>query len=150
MIQGVIIKQLNKFEDARGWLAEFWRSDESDYRPAMGYVSVTRPGVVRGPHEHINQTDAFVFLGPGDFEMHLWDRQPNSATRGEYQKLSVGESNPCLVVVPPGVVHGYKCVSQIAAWAINLPDKLYKGEEKKEEVDEARWESQADSPYSIL
>ncbi len=149
MIRGLVIKELRKFEDPRGWLSEFFRHDESDYLPAMGYVSETKPGVVRGPHEHLYQSDYFVFIGPGNLELHLWDNRQWSETKGEYLKLEVGEKNPVTVVVPPGVVHGYKCVGGKNAWCINLADKLYKGINKEEEVDEVRWEERADSPYII-
>lgn len=150
MINGVKIKDLNKFDDERGWLTEIYRHDEMDFSPAMSYVSVTKPGVVRGPHEHIYQSDYFVFTGPGDFEVHLWDRRPGSETEGEYVKIRAGESSPKLVIVPPGVVHGYKCVSDIPALSINLPDRLYKGIGKQDgEVDEIRWEVREDSPYKI-
>ena len=145
-MEGVVIKKLEKFSDRRGWLAELFRLDEMDYTPVMSYVSVTKPGIVRGPHEHKYQSDCFVFLGPGSFELHLWDNRKNSQ---EYLKLEVGENNPTLVIVPPGVVHGYKCVSQIDGWCINLPDKLYRGVDKKEEVDEIRWEEKGDSPYKL-
>lgn len=157
MINGVVVKRLNKYKDARGWLAEIYRGDEVNFKPAMAYISVTRPSVVRGPHEHVNQTDAFVFVGPGSFVLHLWDRRPSSAkateSKGErkdkHMELIVGEENPCLVIVPPGVVHGYKCVSDIDAYCVNLPDKLYKGENKQEKIDEIRWETDPESPYKI-
>lgn len=149
MIEGVVVKKLNKFEDARGWLAEIYRQDETDYRPVMSYVSVTKPGVARGPHEHVRQADCFVFVGPGNFEVHLWDRREGSATNGEYMKVEAGEKNPSLIIVPAGVVHGYKCISDVPAYSINLPDKLYKGEGKTEEVDEIRWEQDPASPYKI-
>lgn len=149
MIEGIVVKQIGKFEDARGWLAEFWRTDEINYRPLMGYLSATKPGVARGPHEHREQSDCFIFLGPGSFELHLWDNRPGSKTIGQYEKMEVGEKNPVFVLVPPGVVHGYKNISDQDAWCINLPDKLYKGEGKKEGVDEVRWEGKADSPYKI-
>lgn len=149
MIKGVVIKKLNKYRDERGWLAEIYREDEDGYQPAMSYVSVTNPGVVRGPHEHIKQSDCFVFVGPGDFELYLWDRRDGSKTNGEHIKIKVGKKNPTMVIVPPGVVHGYKCVSKCPAYCVNLPDKLYKGKNKKEEVDEIRWEDQKDSPYKI-
>ncbi len=149
MIEGVIIKKLNKFEDDRGWLTEIYRNDETDYNPVMSYASSTKPGVVRGPHEHSYQSDCFVFIGPGNMELHLWDNRKNSETSGEYIKLEVGENNPVMVIVPPGVVHGYKNTSDKNAWCVNLPDKLYKGKDKKEEVDEIRWESTKNSPYKI-
>ena len=115
----------------------------------MAYVSVTKPGVARGPHEHKLQADGFVFMGPGNFELHLWDRREGGRTNGEYMKIQAGENNPVLVTVPPGVVHGYKNISGADGWCINMPDKLYRGEGKTEEVDEIRWESERESPYKI-
>lgn len=149
MINGVIIKKITKNEDPRGWLAEFYRQDEMEYRPVMAYISVTKAGVARGPHEHKFQADGFVFIGPGNFELYLWDRRENSRTNGESIKIQAGENNPVLVIVPPGVVHGYKNISDVDGWCINMPDKLYKGEGKKEEVDEVRWEQDESSPYKI-
>jgi dTDP-4-dehydrorhamnose 3,5-epimerase len=62
-IEGIIIKEFRQFDDNRGWLAELFRSDDpGEYRPEMGYVSLTYPGIVRGPHEHMEQTDYFCFL----------------------------------------------------------------------------------------
>lgn len=149
MVKGVIVKKLNKYEDERGWLTEIFRDDEVSPKPVMAYVSATKPGIVRGPHEHEKQTDVFVFIGPGMVELNLWDRRKDSETNGEHVKIAVGENNPAMVIVPPGVVHAYKCVSENDAWCINLPDKLYKGEGKKEEVDEIRWENVSDSPYKL-
>lgn len=149
MIKSIVVKKLNKFKDNRGWLAEIYRNDEMDWKPVMGYVSATKPGVARGPHEHIHQADCFVFAGPGSFELHLWDRREASETNGEYMKMEVGENNPVMVIVPPGVVHGYKAIGDKEAYSINLPDKLYRGKGKAEEVDEIRWEAREDSPYKI-
>ncbi len=148
-INGVIIKKLNQYQDERGWLAEIYRDDETEYRPVMSYVSVTNPGVARGPHEHKYQADCFIFAGPGEFELYLWDNRETSATKGNYIKTIVGETNPSLCIVPPGVVHGYKCIGAVPAYSINLPDKLWRGEGKKEEVDEIRWEQDPDSPFKI-
>jgi len=149
MIDGVIIKKIAKNEDSRGWLAEIYRSDETDFRPAMSYISLTKPGEVRGPHEHKEQSDCFIFIGPGEFELHLWDSRAESKTSGEYLKITTGENNPLMVIVPPGVVHGYKCVSDCDGWCVNLPDKLYAGSGKTETVDEIRWESDPDKKYKI-
>lgn len=148
-MKDVIIQKIDKYKDKRGWLAEIFRRDETRFDPAMAYVSVTKPGVVRGPHEHVAQSDCFVFIGPGSFRLYLWDRRDNSDTKGEKIEIEVGEDNPSLVIVPPGVVHGYKCISKSNAWCLNLPNKLYKGEKKGEEIDEIRWEENVDSPYKI-
>src|SRR5689334_19197412 len=112
-IEGVIFKALRRFDDARGWLIELFRDDElaPGDCPRMGYVSETLPGVARGPHEHVDQSDYFVFLGPGDFRLYLWDARPASPTFRRRQTMLVGESNRQAVLVPPGVVHAYRCVS---------------------------------------
>jgi len=149
MFQGVIFKKLNLYKDDRGWLAEIYREDEDHYQPAMSYISVTRPGIIRGPHEHKYQSDCFIFVGPGNFELHLWDRRESSATYSAYLKIVAGQSNPIMVIVPPGVVHGYKAIGNQDAWSTNLPDKLYRGVDKIEDVDEIRWEQNPDSPYKI-
>ena len=145
----VLITSLRAFVDERGWLMEIFRDDESSHKPKMAYFSYTKHNVVRGPHEHVNQTDFFVFSGPGDFSMHLWDARKESPTFGKYFTIVVGESNPCSVVVPPGVVHGYKCVSEKGAYYVNLPNALFAGEGKKEKVDEIRHEHDENSPYKI-
>jgi dTDP-4-dehydrorhamnose 3,5-epimerase-like enzyme len=146
---GTLITPFRAFADERGWLMEVFRDDESTHKPKMGYASFTNFGVSRGPHEHINQTDFFVFSGPGDFSMHLWDTRKDSVTFGKYFTIVVGESNPCSVVVPPGVVHGYKCISEKGAYYVNLPNALFAGEGKKEKVDEIRHEHDENSPYRI-
>ncbi len=148
MIPGVIITPIQKYKDERGWLAEFFRSDQTSYRPEMSYVSETVPGFVRGPHEHEKQSDLFVFL-IGTFTLYLWDNRAGAENYRILEKVEVGGDNPCSVIVPPGVVHGYKCTSNNPGLVINLPDKLYKGKDKKEEVDEIRWEKDPASPFKI-
>lgn len=148
-IAGVEILPLSKCSDQRGWLSEVYRNDNSQHKPKMAYASFTVFGMIRGPHEHVQQTDFFIFFGPGDFAMHLWDNRPNSSTFEKKIMLIVGERNPCSVRVPPGVVHGYKCISKNGAYYVNLPDALYAGKDKKEKVDEIRHEHQKDSKFKI-
>ena len=145
----MIIDIINPHSDKRGWLKEIYRKDEDSISPAMCYVSHTDFNEIRGPHEHINQTDFFVFVGPGDFELYLWDNRKNSKTYGLHKKLVVGQSNNVNVIVPPGVVHGYKSITEKGSFSINLPDKLYGGLNRKEEVDEIRHENNTESIFRI-
>ena len=150
MIEGVVIDKINSYTDKRGWLKEIYRSDEADIVPSMCYISHTNFNEIRGPHEHLGQTDFFVFVGPGDFELYLWDDRKNSPTQGINKRLVVGESNNVSVVVPPGVVHGYKSISEEGSFSVNLPDKLYGGVDRKEEVDEIRHENNRNSKFRII
>jgi len=150
-IKGVVVRPLKKWKDERGWLSEIWRGDEIDPKetPLMTYISMTKPGVARGPHEHKDQTDMFGFLGPSTFRVYLWDNRPDSETYQEHQEFEVGQDNPMVVIVPEGVVHAYKNIGSIDGTVINCPNKLYAGEGKKEEVDEVRHEADVDSKFKI-
>jgi dTDP-4-dehydrorhamnose 3,5-epimerase len=151
MIDGVAVKPLKKFVDERGWLCELYRDDELGGvpRPGMSYISVTQPGVARGPHEHVHQTDWFCFIGPSNFKVRLWDNRKDSSTTGEVMTFFAGLDNPLVVIVPPGVVHGYKNVGTEPGTVINFPDKLYMGPGKKEPVDEIRHEADTDSSFKM-
>jgi len=150
-IKGVIIRPLKKHIDERGWLCELFRQDEIEetLMPVMSYVSQTLPSIVRGPHEHKQQTDYFAFIGPGNFKIYLWDHRKDSKTFGNRQIIYAGEDNPAVIIVPPGVVHAYKNISTKPGLVFNAPNKLYAGWGKKEPVDEVRWENKENSPFVI-
>lgn len=139
---GVIHRTLPVHRDGRGWLVELFRADElpEDLRPLMAYVSMTQPGVSRGPHEHVDQTDGFAFLGPSDFRVWLWDIREDSPTRGARATFVAGDSHPAALWVPPGVVHAYRNVGGIPGLVFNAPNRLYAGWDKAEPVDEIRHE----------
>ena len=150
-ISGVIYKPLVPYADQRGWLAEIFRQDEvaSDHVPVMAYVSVTKPGVGRGPHAHRDQTDMFCFTGPGDFRVVLWDNRADSPTFGTRQDFHLGESCPAVLIVPPGVVHGYQNVSDGPGFVCNFANRLYRGPGRQDPVDEIRFEDTPDSPFRL-
>ncbi len=145
---GVVVRPIRRHEDARGWLAELFRRDElpEGFDPAMAYLSVTRPGVARGPHEHAHQTDGFAFLD-GEYELHLWENRPDHPERSE--TLRVGAAAPCVVFVPPGVVHAYRNVGPADAFVLNFPDKLYAGWGRAEPVDEIRHEDDPGARFRL-
>lgn len=147
-IDGVVIKDLRKFMDSRGWLAELFRHDELDpqFYPVMAYTSATIPGVTRGPHEHVDQADFFCFIGPSNFMLRLWDNRPESNTYNNMTTIVVGEDNPKSVLIPAGVVHAYQNVGTIPGIVFNCPNQLYMGHGKREPIDEIRHE---DDPQTI-
>lgn len=150
-IDGIVWKPLKRFHDARGWLCELFRHDElpREFHPVMCYISATEPGVARGPHEHVDQADYFCFLGPSNFKVYMWDNRPKSKTYRNLETRIVGADNPAALIVPVGVVHAYKNVGRESGIVFNAPNRLYKGEGKKEPVDEIRHEDLKDSPYHL-
>ena len=152
-IDGVCVRPLKRYTDARGWLMELYRADETPAAemPVMGYVSLTHPGVTRGPHEHKDQTDNFAFFGPGNLRVRLWDRREGSPTRGRMTTIEAGEDNPISLTVPPGVVHAYRNTSDRDAWVLNFSNRLYRGAGRREPPDEIRYEDGEDAKlYSML
>jgi len=150
-IEGVLVKPIKKFVDERGWLAELYREDDipEEYLPEMCYLSLTEPGVCRGPHEHVDQADLFCFIGPSNFKLVLWDNRPASKTYWRKMVLFVGEDSPMSTVIPKGVVHAYKNIGTSRGVVINLPNRLYAGQNKKEQVDEIRHEEGVGGPFQV-
>lgn len=150
-INGIIIKDLIKNEDNRGWLIELFRKDMIDQGifPEMSYISMTCPGIARGPHEHLEQTDYFCFVGPSTFKLVMWDNRKESATYKNKMILNLGENNHKIVIIPPRVVHAYKNIGDKPGLVINLPNKLYAGWRKKEKVDEIRYENNPNSSFKL-
>lgn len=150
-IKGVIVRDLRKFNDPRGWLCELFRHDELDaeFLPTMAYISSTTPGVTRGPHEHVDQADLFCFLGPSNFKLRLWDNRPDSPTFRNVMTLIVGVDDQKVVIVPKGVAHAYQNVGAVDGIVINCPNQLYMGEGRREQVDEIRHEDDPNTPFRM-
>lgn len=150
-ISDVVVKELKKHSDGRGWLIEIFREDEIDprYRPVMEYISMTEPDIARGPHEHADQADYFAFIGPSTFKIYLWDNRQNSPTYRNRMVLLAGEEAPRTVIIPPGVVHAYKNVGGKTGMVVNLPNRLFAGRGRKEKVDETRHELDPNSIFII-
>jgi dTDP-4-dehydrorhamnose 3,5-epimerase len=145
-MEGLIVRKLSLYNDQRGWLGEIIRDDESELKPLMSYLSMTNPGLVRGPHEHRDQTDCFCFIGR--FRLYLWDNREKSSTFMIHKIIETSDV-PTVVIVPPGIVHAYKNIGRSEGFVFNLPDRLYRGRGKTEPVDEIRYEDTVSSPFRI-
>lgn len=150
-IDGVLVRPLTKFNDSRGWLCELFRQDElpEEFYPVLSYISMTIPGVARGPHEHVEQADLFGFLGPSNFKIYMWDTRRASPTYGKRMVIVAGEDSPQAVLIPAGVVHAYKNIGSVPGMVANCPNRLYGGRGKKEKVDEIRHESDPDTIFRL-
>jgi dTDP-4-dehydrorhamnose 3,5-epimerase len=151
LIEGVLVTPFRKYQDDRGWLMEVFRHDElaAEFHPAMAYLSLTLPGVIRGPHEHVDQADLFAFSGPGHFKMTLWDNRPGSPTYRNRMELELGADHPGSVLVPKGIVHCYRCTSREPGLVLNCPNRLFMGPGKAAPVDEIRHEDDPASPFVL-
>lgn len=125
MIQGVEIKQLRVIPDERGWLMEILRADEPMFKKfGQMYMTVAYPGVVKGWHYHQKQYDHFAVV-KGMLKVVLYDGRKDSPTYGEVQEFFMGDRNPIMVSIPPGVVHGMKGMGVEPGFLLNCPTECY-------------------------
>ncbi len=132
MIEGVKTRKLRLIPDERGYLMEMLRSDWEEFEKfGQVYVTAVYPGVVKGWHYHKIQTDHFICVH-GMAKVVLYDGREGSPTYGEINEFFIGEQNPMLLKIPPGVMHGFKGISQEMTLIVNVPTELYNYEHPDE------------------
>jgi len=144
MIEGVKTKILKVIPDDRGRVMEILRSDD-DFFEKFGqvYMTTTYPGVVKAWHMHKNQTDNVACI-QGMIKLALYDSREDSPTYKEVNEFFLGIHSPLLIQIPPGVFHGWMCISDEEAIVINIPTEVY----DYENPDEQRLDPhQNDIPY---
>jgi dTDP-4-dehydrorhamnose 3,5-epimerase len=132
MIDKVRVKKLRVIPDERGRLMEILRSDDEIFQHfGQVYMTTTYPHVVKAWHFHKIQTDT-VTVVKGMLKLVLYDPREGSPTKGEVNEFFIGEHNPLLVQIPPEVYHGWMCISEQEAIAINIPTEVYNREHPDE------------------
>ncbi|MEW6407326.1 MAG: dTDP-4-dehydrorhamnose 3,5-epimerase family protein [Patescibacteria group bacterium] len=120
MINGVKIKALKVWKDKPdldqpdvklGFLMEVLRADEGLLKKfGQTTFTVAYPGTIKAFHWHKSQDDLW-FVATGKAMIVLHDFRENSKTKGETQVIYAGKDDYKLVVIPVGVAHGYKVLS---------------------------------------
>jgi dTDP-4-dehydrorhamnose 3,5-epimerase len=131
-IEGVIMKNLRLIPDERGWLMEILRCDDDIFEKfGQVYLTTAYPGVVKAWHYHKKQTDNFTCVR-GMMKVALYDARKESRTYRELMEIFVGEKNPVLISVPPGVYHGFKSIGTDTAYFLSIPTLPYNYKEPDE------------------
>lgn len=148
-LPGVRVEALPVFNDARGSLHELYRADEipGEFKPVMACCSWSHPGLTRGPHQHVMQDDYFTFAGPSDFRVYLWDDRPGAAGAAQGWLINTGQNAPSRIYVPRGVVHAYRNTGTAPGLVVTVTSLLFKGEGRRDPIDEIRHELNPDSNY---
>ncbi|MCP4634466.1 MAG: dTDP-4-dehydrorhamnose 3,5-epimerase [candidate division Zixibacteria bacterium] len=125
LIKDVAFKKLNVIPDERGRLMEMLRSDDDIFQSfGQAYMTTAYPGAVKAWHYHKLQDDNFVVLS-GMMKVVLYDGRNDSPTKGKINEFFMGVHNPSILKIPKGVMHGFKCISDVEAMVINFPTVLY-------------------------
>lgn len=121
MIDGVKIKSLTVHPDipdtpdelngSRGILMEVVRDDDGLMKKfGQTTFTIAHQGTIKGFHWHQKQDDVW-FVATGRAKIVLYDQRESSPTKGETQTLYAGADDYKVILIPAGVVHGYKVVS---------------------------------------
>lgn len=147
MIDGVEIKKLKVIPDERGRLMEILRRDDKMFQKfGQVYMTTTYPSVVKAWHLHKIQTDHVACLS-GMIKLALYDPRESSSTKGQVDQFYLGVHQPLLVRIPPGVYHGWMCISEYEAVIVNIPSEVY----NYQHPDEHRLDPHKnDIPYSWI
>ncbi|MFA5253009.1 MAG: dTDP-4-dehydrorhamnose 3,5-epimerase family protein, partial [Phycisphaerae bacterium] len=125
LIDGVKARRAKVLCDERGRLGEIMRADDPFFEKfGQVYFTTTRPGVVKAWHWHKKQTDHF-YVAKGMVKIALYDERKDSPTYGIVNQLYLGEHCPGVVRIPPGVQHGWMCVSDTEAYIMNVVSEMY-------------------------
>jgi dTDP-4-dehydrorhamnose 3,5-epimerase len=108
MIDGVIVKPLQKIPNESGCLYSMIDSNNAEFK-GFGeiYFSLAYPGVVKGWHLH-NEMILNYAVMIGMIKLVLYDDRNLSKTKGEVMEILLGETNYSLVQVPALVWNGFQ------------------------------------------
>ena len=141
MIAGIKIKELKVFKDKPdldqdiepGIFMEVLRDDDDLLaRFGQSNFTIANNGTIKAFHWHKYQDDLW-FLASGRAAIVLYDQRNDSKTFGETQVIYGGTDDYKLVLIPVGVVHGYKVLSKEPCLLFYHVTKAYDRENPDEE-----------------
>lgn len=108
-IDGVVIKQIARHHDDRGYFAELMKESEPGFHKiAQTSYAITKPGVIKAFHYH-DYWETWVVI-EGEAQVVMFDGRDDSSTKGMMQVLLAGETHPIVLSIPPMVQHGYRAI----------------------------------------
>lgn len=112
MIEGVVLKELETFNDDRGFFRELIRSSDDSFSEGFGQWShsLMFDGVIKAWHFHKIQTD-WWYVVSGVLRVGLCDLREEAGTYKQTMDFLMGDLQPTRVLkIPPGIAHGCKTV----------------------------------------
>lgn len=141
MIDGVKIKELKVWRDKPdlkqkvklGFFMEVLRDDDGLLKKfGQSNFTVAYKGTIKAFHWHKYQDDLW-FLASGRAAIVLYDARKKSKTFGQTEVIYGGTDDYKLVLIPQGIVHGYKVLSKEPCLLFYHVTKSYNAEKPDEE-----------------
>jgi dTDP-4-dehydrorhamnose 3,5-epimerase len=140
-IEGVRYRFARPVSHHHGHLTEVFRTDWGLTEATLVQVTLTLtfPGKVRAWGLHRFTIDR-LFAATGSLLIVCYDARRGSRTFGHINEFMFGGRNQGLVVIPPGVYHGWQNIGDDEATIVSMPSRLYDYDAPD------RWELLWDSP----
>lgn len=133
MIDGVKTKQLKIFTDDRGFLTEILKEGEEVFKDIkQATYTESYPGVIKAFHWHKKQWDIW-FVAGGMAQVVLYDLRKDSPTYKKTDVFYLGDDNRQVLLIPPGVAHGYRVLGKKRVRLIYFVTEKYNLENPDEE-----------------
>jgi dTDP-4-dehydrorhamnose 3,5-epimerase len=126
LIDGVQYRLARPVSHHHGHLTEAFRTDWGLTESPIVQVNltVTFPGRIRAWGIHRFTVDR-LFAATGSLCIVCYDGRRESPTFRLVNEFMLGERNQGLVVIPPGVFHGWKNIGADEATIVSMPSQLY-------------------------
>ena len=106
--------------DERGRLTEIYRATDDEHGFGQAYLTTASAGVIKAWHRHRLQWDRWYCVA-GAAKVGLFD-----AATGKSQTVILAADHPQLLVIPPGIYHGFTpCHGHREAAILNMPSRPY-------------------------
>ncbi|MDY6853868.1 MAG: cupin domain-containing protein [Thermodesulfobacteriota bacterium] len=122
-MQRVEIKELDYFEDDRGWLLKVLKQEYFG-KNTLGeiYITTANPGIVKAKHYHKYTNEWFcVIKGTGKLVLQDLDTE-------EKKEITMGDGKFVTVKIPFGIVHAVKNIGKEMMYLIAIADQPYNRE----------------------
>ncbi len=131
--EGVEIRERKNLITGNGVTTELFRDDwglSLDRIANIVHVSL-RAHAISAWHLHLEQTD-HVFVTGGALRAALYDDREGSPTRGRLSVLHLSRHRPSLLILPPGIWHGFQNLEPTDSTFIGFFDLSYDYEKPDE------------------
>lgn len=125
-IDGVQYRLTRPVSHHHGHLTEVFRTDWgiADFPVVQVNLTLTFPGRIRAWGIHRFTIDR-LFAATGSLCIVCYDGRRESPTFRHLNEFMLGGRNQGLVVIPPGVFHGWKNIGDDEATIVSMPSRLY-------------------------
>lgn len=107
MIQGLIVRELPSHLGEKGYRIDIWEGGEASGSHLASSCHAAFPGVVEAWTRRDRASERIICLD-GMIKLVLCDRRGGSPSEDEVNELFLGEYRYREVIVPPGVLRGWK------------------------------------------